>query len=87
MQFPGRIRAISRIDKLQLTETLKDKRLLYWENVLKGIPLESIRYENLEPLNDRGNEELVCYGYSSDDSESDVNSNYTDVSDDSNDEC
>ena len=72
---------------ITLTETLKDKRLLYWENVLKGIPLQSIRYENLETLNDGGDEELVCYGYSSDDSESDVNSNYTDVSDDSNDEC
>lgn len=46
---------------ITLTETLKDERLLYWENVLKGIPLQSIRYENLETLNDGGDEELVCY--------------------------
>ena len=66
---------------ITFTTCLKDKRKLYWKNVLDGVPLQSIRYENLNIMNTDDDDELVCYGYS-DDSESDRGTSDIDDSDD-----
>ena len=56
---------------------MQDKRKLFWLKVQEGIPLQSIRYPNLEIVlterDDTSDEEIVCHGYgdSSSESESD----------------
>ena len=39
------------------------------KNVVDGLPLQYIRYENLTIINDEEDDELLCYGYSDDDSD------------------
>ena len=51
------------------TTCLKEKPKLYWKNVVDGKALQSIRYENLTIINDEEDDELLCYGYSDDDSD------------------
>ena len=53
---------------LTFTTCLKEKRKLYWKNVVDGVPLQ---YENLTIIKDEEDDELLCYGYSDDDSDDD----------------